>query len=331
MSPMPGSRQHSVRPNSGELRLIDAELATIPMPERFAELAHPAQTRRRFVLSMAAAAGLPDLAALIGVGGHRAPQSLPDPFELVAPRAGVGIGVKFGDAIQKLSAAGALDRDKFRALTGEMPDWVGRVFAGPSIEPILFTRERAPYLVNLLWPIGLSNKMGFNRKSPIATVSIPSFASTGGWTLGRAPNGYLYFNAVDAVRLDHRQEAVALAVASSTFRPCCDNSTFFQDCNHGSALLGLIELAASQGKTAEAIYRIALTANSYWFPEEYAKTALYSQHFEGVSWNSAPAPLILGAAFSSLTGWRRNVEAPLRKAGLHLPGRSGVQQPVCGI
>src|SRR5487761_342568 len=41
------------------------------------------------------------------------------------------------------------------------------------------------------------------------------------------------------------EQAMVLDLATHTFRPCCDNSTFFQDCNHGSALLGLLELAAS--------------------------------------------------------------------------------------
>lgn len=287
-------------------------------------------TRRHLVLSLAALAGLPDMWPLPGIPSARARRPSPDAFEVVAPKAGIHTGVSFGTAIQKLIAAGALDPDKLRRLTQGVPNWVERLLAGPSSEPIVFTRERAPYLVNLLWPIGLSNKAGFNRKSPIATIEVPGFASTGGWTLGRAPNGYVYFNTVDAVPMSQRQEAIALAVATTAFRPCCNNSTFFQDCNHGSALLGLTELAASQGKTAEAIYRIALAANSYWFPEEYAKTALYTRHFEGVPWSGAPAPLIMSAAFSSLSGWERNVNTPLRKAGIHLPGQSGAQ-PACGI
>ena len=300
------------------------------MLKGWAELPRCELTRRRVVLSMVALGSFPGLDLLPKIPTARLRQPSPDPFEVVAPKAGIDTGVSFGSAIRKLIAVGALDPGKLKRLTQGVPDWVEELFAAPSSEPIVFTRDRAPYLVNLLWPIGLSSKAGFNRKSPIATIQIPGLASTGGWTLGRAPNGYVYFDTVDAVMMNQRQEALALAIASTAFRPCCDNSTYFQDCNHGSALLGLIELAAAQGKSEEAIYRIAVVANSYWFPEQYAKTALYARHFEGASWNAAPARLIMSAAFSSLSGWERNVNAPLRKAGIHLPGQSGVQ-PTCGI
>ena len=258
----------------------------------------------------------------------------PDPaaelYEQVLPEKGVNTEVAFGDAIQKVIAAGALDPEKLRARG--MPRWVERLLAAPSPWPIVFTRDRAPHLVNLLWPIGLSNRAVFNRGSPINTAGLRGFASTGGWTLGRAPNGGRYFNAVEAVPLTDRQAFLALAVATNTFRPCCDNSTFFQDCNHGSALLGLIELAVSQGATADAVYRIALAANSYWFPREYARTAQYFSHFENRAWKRVPAPQVLAAAYSSLSGWRQNVEAPLREAKVLLPAdpRTG-SEAGCGI
>jgi hypothetical protein len=154
-----------------------------------------------------------------------------DVFEQVTPAAGIDTGVTFGDAVPRLIAAGALDPDKLRASGGGLPGWVVRVLDGSSTEPIIFSRDRAPYLVNLLWPIGLSNQVVFNRQSPINTEHLAGFASTGGWTLGRAPNGSVYFNTIDAVSLTARQAFLALAIATNTFRPCCDNSTFFQDCN----------------------------------------------------------------------------------------------------
>jgi hypothetical protein len=286
-------------------------------------------SRRRLVLSVAALLGVSDAAraALLRAGGP--PKATPDVFDQVAPEAGIDTGVVFGDAIARLIAAGALVPDKLRALGG-VPDWVERVFGGASTEPVLFSRDRAPYLVNLLWPLGLANRVGFNRRSPISAIRLPSFASTAGWTLGRAPNGYVYFNAVEAVPLTEQQAALALAIATKTFRPCCDNSTFFQDCNHGSALLGLIELAASQGATADTVYRAALTANSFWFPEQYARTAQYFSHFANRSWKTVSAQLVLGADFSTLAGWQRNVDASLRRAGITLPDTPAAS-PVCGI
>lgn len=278
-------------------------------------------TRRRLIVAGAASLGISGaaVAAAIGTAGREPPaaDAAVELYEQVLPEKGVDTGVAFGDAIQKVIAAGALDPEKLRARG--LPRWVERLLAAPSEVPIVFTGDRASYLVNLLWPIGLSNRAVFNRVSPINTADLPGFASTGGWTLGRAPSGHVYFNAVDAVKLTDRQAFLALAVATNTFRPCCDNSTFFQDCNHGSALLGLIELAVSQGATAEAAYRIALAANSYWFPGQYARTAQYFSHFENRAWKRVPAAQILGAAYSSLSGWRQHVEAPLRQAKVALP------------
>ena len=284
----------------------------------------PRLTRRRLILL--AGAGTVAISAELAATAIRrserprpAAKPVPNIYEEVVPEKGIDTGVTFGDALQKVIAAGALDPEKLRAQRRALPDWVERLLAGPSEEPIVFTRERAPYLVNLLWPIGLSNRTVFNRESPINTNHLSGFASTGGWTLGRAPKGSVYFDAVDAVPLTERQAFLALAIATNTFRPCCDNSTFFQDCNHGSALLGLIELAVSHGRTADAVYRSALAANSFWFPEKYVRVAQYFSRVEKRSWKRVSAPQVLGATFSTLSGWKQHVDAPLWQAKIVPP------------
>jgi hypothetical protein len=202
-------------------------------------------TRRRIVVaataSLAASGGLAVVAIRTLSRKQPAAHVALDIYEQIVPEKGIDTGVVFGDAIQKVIAAGALDPEKLRAHGYAQPHWVERLLAAPSQEPIVFTRSRAPYLVNLLWPIGLSNRVVFNRQSPINTDYLPGFASTGGWTLGRAPNGSVYFDTIDAVPITGRQAFLVLVIATNTFRPCCDNNTLFQDCNHGSALLGLIE------------------------------------------------------------------------------------------
>lgn len=294
-------------------------------------------TRRRVIFlgaagTIATSAELAAMAIRRSVRLRPAAKPVPNIYEQVVPENGIDTGVTFGDALQKVIAAGALDPEKLRTQGRALPDWVERLLAGPLEEPIVFTRERAPYLVNLLWPIGLSNQAVLNDSSPINTDRLSGFASTSGWTLGRTPNGSAYFDAVDAVRLTDRQVFLALAIATDTFRPCCDNSTFFQDCNHGSALLGLIELAVSQGRTADAVYRIALAANSHWFPEQYARTAQYFSHFENRPWKRVSAPLVLGAPFSSLSGWKQHVDAPLWRAKIAPPVDPRAQlEAACGL
>ena len=88
-------------------------------------------------------------------------------------------------------------------------------------------------------------------------------------------------NKVANINLNETQERLVLKLAKSIFRPCCNNSTFFQDCNHGSAMLGLLELGASQGRSEEELYAIALNANSYWYAEKYSRIGLYFEEIEG--------------------------------------------------
>lgn len=308
--------------------MISAQISPDPMP---------VATRRRLVLWLTASFGVGAVAATAANRIWGSVQGTPGSFRAVVdeviPAAGVKTSIAFGDSIQKLIAAGALDPEKlranFRSSIG-LADWVERVLSAPSMQPILLSLTTAPYLLNLLWPLGLSTKATLNDESPLNTVRLRSFASTGGWTLGRERNGAAYFNQVEALRLTDAQDEMVLQIAKKVFRPCCDNSTLFQDCNHGSALLGLIELAASQSATAEELYRIALAANSYWFPDQYTKTALYFALLEGRPWQDVSPEVILGPRFSTLSGWQGNVLAHLRRVDyMSAIGRMG--QGACAV
>ena len=184
-----------------------------------------AVTRRRFLASFAASFGF---YGITGAEGYpflqssepfRFPETGSRVIEQVIPKVGIPTDIVFKESIQKLIAAGVIDPDKFRASSKELPAWVERLLLAPSDDPIVFSRETAPHIVNLLWPIGLSNRAAFNENSPINTLSIPNYASTGGWTLGRQQNGYVYFNKVEAVRMTAHQQAMVLAIARATYRP----------------------------------------------------------------------------------------------------------------
>lgn len=273
---------------------------------------------------------------MVGSGGAHAEVSaevVRSVMEQVVPTSGVRMRFSFGDSIQKLVAAGAVDPAKYAALyraTDGVPDWIQQLFVGHSSVPIRFDSKSAPYLLNLLWPLGLAGRLAINQKSPINELRLPSFASTGGWTLGREQDGYVYFNRVESLRLTDRQETQVLNAATTTFRPCCDNSTFFQDCNHGSALFGLLALAASQGATTDELYRLALTANGYWFPDRYVLTAIYFMRFRAQGWSELAPSMLLGAEFSSLSGWEQNVGRRLQAARISLPPDLA-KQLACGI
>ncbi len=236
----------------------------------------------------------------------------------VVPPDGVELPLRFGDSVQRLVAAGAIAPARFERLyapRGGLPEWVRALFEGASEEPLRISAGNASLLLNLLWPLGLANRTGFNARSPLAGPDGGRFASTGGWTLGARPGGEL-FNSAAALALDAEAEAAVEQAARASFRPCCDNSAFFQDCNHGSALLGLYQLAAAEGARPAALFRIGKIANSYWYPRQYLAAALYFRAVEDLAWREVDPARVMSRRYSSASGWRRNVDGRLRAAGL---------------
>ncbi len=239
-------------------------------------------------------------------------------LEKVLPSQGYQSKIKLGDAVVKLVEAGVIDKSKFQALysvRGGLPPELENALNRPSFEPIFLTRENANYYINLLWPLGLANFMDSNKNSPVAGPSLFNFASTGGWQLGKAQNGGEYFNKFKIVNLTPEQEALVVKLAQNSYRPCCNNSTFFQDCNHGSALLGLLELGASQGLSEKELWQEALAFNSFWFPSTYLQTAIYFEVVKGVPWEKVDPAVALGKDYSSASGWYR-VSSEVQARGL---------------
>ena len=243
----------------------------------------------------------------------------------VLPAGGYQSKVVLGDSIIKLVREGVIEPEKLKAIyaqRGGIPEELKDALSKPSYRPILLTRKNAGVYVNLLWPLGLANRMAANQDSPLNGPSRLNFASTGGWNLGRETNGGVYFNRFPIVRLTAHQEALVAKVAHHAYRPCCNNSTFFQDCNHGSALLGLLLLGAAQGLTENELYREALAFNAFWFPNNYVHTALYFKAVRNIQWHDVDAREVMGADFSSASGWKKNVAGELVRLGL-LPAQGG--------
>lgn len=249
----------------------------------------------------------------------------------VLPERGFQSRIYFGESVVKLIEAGAIDRSKFEALyesRGGLPKEVRELLDRSSAKPILLTRETANYYINLLWPLGLANFMETNKNSPVNGKSLFNFASTGGWDLGKEKNGGAYFNKFKIIPLTSAQEQLATRIAENTFRPCCGNSTFFQDCNHGSALLGLLELGAAQGLTEDELFREALAFNSFWFPHNYIQTALYFKAVKGIDWENVDPRVVMSKDYSSGGGWYENVQKELAARNLIPEVKGGAS---CGV
>ncbi len=294
-------------------------------------------TRRSFTGFLAAAALLPlvgraaadpleDLAGSFGFSPDRKYPLFDEATAKVIPLAGFQSRIALKDSVIKLAQYGVIDRGKFFALgqrNGNMPIELSRVLSEPSDKPILLTRDNASFYVDLLWPVGLANHMVANVDSPIAGRSLSNFASTAGWILGAADEGARYFNKYTVVDMTPATQALTVRVAKSAFRPCCNNSTFFQDCNHGSALLGVLQLGAAQGLLEEELYREALAFNSFWFPDYYIRTALYFKVARNTEWHEVDPKLVMGSDFSALDSWRTNVQDQLENMPNLIPEARG--------
>jgi hypothetical protein len=245
----------------------------------------------------------------------------------VTPAKGFQSRIALKDSVLKLVENGVIDAGKFFGLygmSGPHPKEFATILSEPSDREILLTADNATYYVNLLWPIGLATRMDANAESPLNGDSLFKFASTGGWTLGREPNGGAYFNKLSIVSLTKSEEARVVDIAKATYRPCCNNSTFFQDCNHGSALLGVLQLGASQGLSEDELYGEALAFNSFWFPDYYIQTALFFKVIKKTEWPDVDPRVVLGFDYSAGGPWQQNVAAQVNAIrGLIPPAPGG--------
>lgn len=243
----------------------------------------------------------------------------------VLPKDGYTLPVKWGNLGPKLVELGVLDLPKLKRLYGNkkgQPNHL-RYLEAPSNDFINITAENAPFMVTVFWALGLANK---NVLLEGLTVTRPQMelmrlASTGGWTLGAKPAEELYSN-FDIISLTATQQKLVSDLAQGIYRPCCDNSTAFPDCNHGIALLGLMQLMAANDFSREEILKASLKFNSFWFPQHYIKTALLF-HLQGMDWDKVDPQEVLSYRYSSGSGWMRHVNAELQKVGHLLPPQRG--------
>lgn len=229
--------------------------------------------------------------------------------ETIAPSAGVTLPVRWGDLGRKMTAAGVIDEPQFTALytqRGGLDATTLSLLNSPDNGNLVITRENAGAILNLLWAFGLGNKNPILERGPMQDPQYGGaerFASTGGWTIARG-NPMDHYSAHQFVPLTADQQSLVEKLAKNIYRPCCGNSTYFPDCNHGMAMLGLLELMASQGATEGEMYQAALAVNSYWFPDTYRTIARYFEQ-KGTRWAAVDPREVVGAAYSSAQGYAR--------------------------
>lgn len=238
-------------------------------------------------------------------------------YEQVNPKNGYKLPVSYGDLGPRLLETGAIDYDAFAAIykKGNSPlsaDQVDILQSG-SGEQIVITAENAHFLLNFFWAVGLVNKNPILTDGPMVEESngyFEKFASTGGWTLAAKPMTELYAS-IELILLNAEQQKRVEEVAQAVYRPCCDNSTLFPDCNHGMAMLGLLELMASQGATTDQMFEAAKYINAFWFPQQTLEIAIYIQTNDWVDFAAADPREVVGKSLSSASGFKAVHEALL--------------------
>jgi hypothetical protein len=226
----------------------------------------------------------------------------------VLPQGGAELPVTWFDLGPRLVASGAIDRQAFDAIyaqRGGLSPEVDALLAGTLDGRIRITQGNAGELLNVLWALGLANSNPVLDNGPMQDPNYGGaggFASTGGWTLASG-NAMDHYSAHTLISLTAAQQELVERVAKGVHRPCCGNSTYFPDCNHGMAMLGLLELLASQGADEATMYAVALQTNAYWFPSTYLTLASYEAG-QGTAWANVDAKKLLSAEYSSSAGFR---------------------------
>ena len=179
--------------------------------------------------------------------------------------------------------------------------------------------------LNLLWAYGLANKNQVLESGPIMDPRYggpTNMASVGGWTVTTGSVMNHYSKHILAT-LTPDQQSFVEKIVKGIYRPCCNNSTHFPDCNHGMAMLGLLEYLASQGATEGEMLNAAITANMSWFPDQYQTIAQYLK-IKGIDSKTVTPQMLLGAEYSSGSGFAR-IAAQVPQSGQQ-GGGSG-----CGV
>lgn len=229
--------------------------------------------------------------------------------EQVIPSQGVELPIVWGDIGKKLTDAGVIDLQKFESVyaqRGGLSPEMASLLRTSNNGKIKITPENAPVLLNITWALGLGNKNPVLDKGPMQDKQYggaSNFASTGGWSLAKG-DAMDHYSKHKFITLTSEQQVLVERVSKGIYRPCCGNSVYFPDCNHGMAMLGLLELMASQGVSEDEMYKAALAINSYWFPDTYLTIAKFMKQ-RGIEWDLVKPQDVLAANFSSSQGYRQ--------------------------
>ena len=261
---------------------------------------------------------LPRISPNLNVGAENKQASLGTDTALVEkiysqinPQSGYNLKVKYGDLGPRMLKNGVIDLDKFTSVyeTAGNPlnDEQMDILTKGSDKEITIDAGNSYFLLNFFWAVGLGNKNQILEQGDLMKYGglekVDNFASTGGWSLSKSGNVLDYYAKENLLTLTPEQQKLVEEVSSQIYRPCCNNPTSFPDCNHGMALLGILELMAANGADKDTMFEAAKYINAYWFPSTYFDLVEYFQKKEDIDFQDIDAEKILGKEYSSASGW----------------------------
>lgn len=247
--------------------------------------------------------------------------------DLVLPPEGVVLPARWGDLGARLLDLGVIEKEKFLAIyanRGGLDKNELNLLEENDNGNLEINERNAGVILNLLWALGLGNKNPILESGPMSDKKYGGaggFASTGGWALS-AGDSMNHYSRHPLLVLTTEQQILVEKVAANIYRSCCGNSAHFPDCNHGMAMLGLLQLMASQGAPGDEMYKAALAVNSYWFPDTYIVIATLMRD-RGIEWANADPQDLLGNNYSSILGYKRVLEQ-IAPRGLRAGGTCAV-------
>lgn len=251
-------------------------------------------------------------------------------FDEINPISGYEINATYSDLGPQMLSSGVIDLEKFKSVYQKSnqpltPEQENILLKG-SNDKIKITRDNSYFLLNFFWAVGLANKSRILLEGDMTKYGgiegAGNFASTGGWNLAKG-DAMNYYSKSLLTSLTKEQEELVDLVASNIYRPCCNNSTAFPDCNHGMALLGVLQLMALNGANQNEMYQAGKYFNAFWFPGNYYDLALYFKNKENKKFKDIDPKLLLSMEYSSASGWQKAKSWLTEKGIVQEPPKTG--------
>lgn len=216
--------------------------------------------------------------------------------------------VSYGTLGPQLVKGGAIDLPAFTALYVDNGNPLSAqqqtILTRGSDTPIVIDYTNAHFLLNFFWAVGLANRNSILLEGPIrdnGVDQVGNYASTGGWTLAAKPVMEI-FASLPLIELNAEQQQRLETVAAAVYRPCCGNSTAFPDCNHGMAMLGILELMAANDASEDEMFEAAKYVSAFWFPSQMVEAAAYFKLTQNQDFAAIDPRILVGRSVFSSTG-----------------------------